>query len=321
MTPPPLDVTILMLPGQVPLDLAGPVQVFTCARHHAPDLALRFIGPQESIEWLDSLTLSGITPMPDVLETDLLVVPGQYTCQISHLHQQDCVAWLSRQRHVKTIMAICSGALLLGRAGLLNGRRCTTHHRLRQTLRQLTPDALVQEDCIFIEDGPVLTSAGISTGIDTALYWVQAHLGASVALAVAREMVLYARRSGQEPQLGVRLEGRNHVSERLHRLQDDICNAISAVWTLPVMADKAAISSRQLHRLFIDHIGCTPHAWLTHLRLGEARQLLLETRHGIDTIAEQVGMETRQFRRQWTHVHGLSPSQWRRRATATHTGH
>ncbi|MCM2972884.1 GlxA family transcriptional regulator [Larsenimonas suaedae] len=302
-------ISILMLPGQVPLDLAGPLQVFLSAASHN-ELTLRFIGPHASIDWFGGLSLSGIAPLPETLEeTDLLIVPGHDRKYLDPATHNACLHWLRHNAQNATIiMAVCSGALLLGQAGLLDGHRCTTHHRLRETLRTLAPKALIQDDCIFVEDRRVLTSAGISTGIDTALYWVQRTLGARIAMAVARDMVLYLRRSGQEPQLSPWLEGRNHVHERLHRLQDELCSTLAHSWTLEAMSENACMSPRQLTRLFTQHTGFSPHSWLTRLRLAQARQLLLETKRPIERIADDVGLTPRQLRRQWQQHFKASPS-------------
>ncbi|EHJ92062.1 GlxA family transcriptional regulator [Vreelandella boliviensis] len=229
-----LRIAVLMMPGQVPLDLIGPLQVLQCADRLSIDVQVRYIGPKAAMQWLGPLTLSGIDSLPEQLPPqDLLLIPGQYRNSLEPLAQQECVGWLkANARYADTLMTVCSGTLLLADAGLLEGRRCTTHHALIEQLRLKAPRAKVQSDCIFIEDGRYLTSAGISTGIDTMLYWLTHACGHSLALAVAREMVLYLRRSGQEPQLGAWLEGRNHVDERLHRVQDAICAAPSQSWRI-----------------------------------------------------------------------------------------
>lgn len=147
-------------------------------------------------------------------------------------------------------------------------------------LRQLcgkAPDARVQGDCIFTEDGTFLTSAGISTGIDTMLHWLTRVGGHVLGLAVAREMVLYLRRSGQEPQLGAWLEGRNHVGERIHRVQDAICAAPGRSWRAEVLAKQAAMSERHFRRQFKELTGLLIGSYITSLRLQRARTLMVET--------------------------------------------
>ncbi|MFG6177927.1 GlxA family transcriptional regulator [Halomonas sp. THAF12] len=319
MSPPErseLRVGVLMLPGQVPLDLVGPLQVLHAAQTLAGGLAIRYFGPRASLDWLGPLTLGGIEPLPQALAPlDLLVVPGQYRRGIDPSLQPACVDWLRRHAgQADTLMGICSGSLLMAEAGLLDGRRCTTHHTLLARLRELASDARVQGDCIFIEDGPCLTSAGISTGIDTMLHWLTRRLGHRLALAVAREMVLYLRRSGHEPQLAGWLAGRNHVDERIHRLQDALCARLRERWTLAGMADAAAMSERHLRRRFVAVAGMSPGDYLTRLRLQLARQLMEETPWSLARIAGEVGLgDDRQLRRVWKRLEADSPREWRRR--------
>ncbi len=311
----PIRVGVLMLPGQVPLDLVGPLQVLHGAQRHCEGISIRYFGPCASLDWLGTLSLSGIEPLPVRVESwDLLLVPGQYRRGIDPAFQPVCVDWLRRQATgADTLMAVCSGALLLGEAGLLDGRRCTTHHTLLDRLRGVAPRAQVQGDCIFIEDGPVLTSAGISTGVDTLLHWVTRRLGHRLALGVAREMVLYLRRSGQEPQLAGWLEGRNHVDERMHRLQDALCERLRERWTLEDMAEVAVMSERHLRRRFVEVAGMSPLDYLARLRLQLARQLIEETPWSLTRIAEEVGLGgDRQLRRAWKRYASGSPGEWRR---------
>ncbi|SDM27646.1 Transcriptional regulator GlxA family, contains an amidase domain and an AraC-type DNA-binding HTH domain [Modicisalibacter muralis] len=312
---PTLRVGVLMLPGQVPLDLIGPLQVLHSAERIAGSLSIRYFGPSPSLDWLGPLTLSGIEPLPQTPQRlDLLLVPGQYRNAIETALQQICADWLRvHSTSAETIMSVCSGTLLLAQAGLLDGRRCTTHHALLETLSQIAPAARVQGDCIFTEDGRYLTSAGISTGIDTMLHWLMRRCGHALSLAVAREMVLYLRRSGHEPQLGCWLEGRNHVDARIHRLQDALSSRLKHAWSLPAMAAEAAMSERHLRRRFKALTGLSLSEYLTRLRLQLARQLMQETAWSLARIAEEVGLgEDRQLRRAWQRFESGSPREWRR---------
>ncbi|MFC0268158.1 GlxA family transcriptional regulator [Kushneria aurantia] len=311
----PQRIGVLMLPGQVPLDLAGPLQVLTSAVQLGAPLELRFFGPQTTLAWLGPLSLSGIEPLPAApLPLELLLVPGQYRARTNLDAQQQAIAWLQRQAPAShTLMAVCSGALLLGQAGLLDGRRCTTHHALLDELCALAPNARVRGDCIFVEDGHYLTSAGISTGIDTMLHWLARTQGQRLAQQVARELVLYWRRSGLEPQLGIWLEGRNHVDERIHRLQDALAADPSHPWTLANMARRAAMSERQLRRRFTALTGLSLPDYLARLRLQLARQLMRESDWPLARIAEHCGLgDDRQLRRVWQRFERGTPAAWRR---------
>ncbi|MDQ7733559.1 helix-turn-helix domain-containing protein [Halomonas sp. SpR1] len=309
-----LRIAVLMMPGQVPLDLIGPLQVLQCADRLSIDVQVRYIGPKTAMQWLGPLTLSGIDPLPEQLPPqDLLLIPGQYRNSLEPLAQQECVGWLKANAlYADTLMTVCSGTLLLADAGLLEGRRCTTHHALIEQLRLKAPRAKVQSDCIFIEDGRYLTSAGISTGIDTMLYWLTRACGHSLALAVAREMVLYLRRSGQEPQLGAWLEGRNHVDERLHRVQDAICAAPSQTWRIETLAAQAAMSERHFRRQFKSLTGMLVGDYIMGLRLQRAKALMTETTWALARIAEASGFgDERQLRRVWARQEKAPPSVWR----------
>ncbi|ALM52541.1 GlxA family transcriptional regulator [Halomonas huangheensis] len=306
---------VLMLPGQVPLDLVGPWQVLHCAARISGRYQIDYFGPHNSLDWMGPLQLQGIAPLPeDASDLELLVVPGQYRNAIEIGVQQLALHWLRTIGHqARTIMSVCSGTLLLAEAGLLDNRRCTSHHELLERLRQIAPAARVQEDCIFTDDGRFLTSAGISTGIDTMLHWLTRHAGHELALAVARDMVLYLRRSGQEPQLGIWLRGRNHVDARIHRLQDQLAMAPQQGWSVPQMARQAAMSERHLRRRFLALTGMSLGDYLAALRLQLARQLMLETSLGLGDIAARVGLgDDRQLRRLWSRHEVGSPGQWRR---------
>ena len=124
------------------------------------------------------------------------------------------------------------GGPAVGARGLLSGRQCTTHHNLIETLRALAPDATVLDDRIFVEDGPLLTSAGITTGIDLALYLIEGHFGPELAAMVARRQVVFMRRSGRDPQLSPWLAYRNHLHPAVHRAQDAIAREPARRWSL-----------------------------------------------------------------------------------------
>lgn len=306
---------VLMLPGQVPLDLVGPWQVLHCAARISGRYQIDYFGPSNSLDWMGPLQLQGIAPLPeDVSDLELLVIPGQYRNAIEIDVQHQALDWLRSTGHqARAIMSICSGTLVLAEAGLLDGRRCTSHHELLDRLKQISPTARVQEDCIFTDDGRFLTSAGISTGIDTMLHWLTRHSGHQLALAVAREMVLYLRRSGQEPQLGIWLRGRNHVDARIHRLQDQLALAPQEDWSLSRMAAQACMSERHLRRRFKTLTDMSPADYLSTLRLHQARQLMSETSLSLGDIAVRVGLgDDRQLRRVWSRHEVGSPGQWRR---------
>jgi transcriptional regulator GlxA family with amidase domain len=207
------------------------------------------------------------------------------------------------------VASICSGALLLAAAGLLDGRRCTTHHSLIDALQQAAPSAKVEENRLFVEDGPVLTSAGITTGIDLALYLIERHAGAELAARVARRLVVYQRRSGNEPQLSPWLAHRNHLHPAVHRAQDAIAQDPARSWSLAELADRAHVSGRHLTRLFAEHAGISVVTYQQGLRIARARELLADRQLSVERVAELTGFASaRDFRRVWQRYESGAPS-------------
>lgn len=175
------------------------------------------------------------------------------------------------------LASICSGALLLAQAGALQGKRCTTHHSLIAELRALAPSAQVQDDRVFVEDGLVLTSAGITTGIDLALHIVQQVGGPELASRVARRLVMYLRRGPHDTQLSPWLVHRNHMHPAVHRAQDHIAGTLARDprqrWTLAQLADVAFVSPRHLTRLFMLHTGISVMDYVQQLRVARTKEL------------------------------------------------
>ena len=225
------DVWFVMLPGVLALDMTGPAETFSLA---GEAFRLHYIGPDAEVPTSIGLTMGNIAPLPDSLpEGSLLVLPGVH--QSAHYFatpQADTVRhWLMRLQpliHSQKVllMCVCSGSLLAAKAGLMTGIQCTTHHDVIARLRAAAPAALVKENRIFIEDRGIWTSAGITSGIDLTLHIIHRLCGPETALAVAREMVVWFRRSGDDPQLSPWLRYRNHLHPAVHRAQDALSAAV-----------------------------------------------------------------------------------------------
>lgn len=219
---------------------------------------------------------------------------------------QQVVRWLqSAMRPDTRLASICSGALLLAMAGRLDGLHCTTHHSLIADLQTLAPSAQVQADRIFVDDGQVLTSAGITTGIDLALYIVEQVAGAALAAQVARRLVMYTRRSPNDPQLSPWLAHRNHMHPAVHRAQDAIAQSLSQDparrWSLTELAKLACVSPRHLSRLFMQHTGISVVDYQQQLRIARAQELIAHNPALTqEQLAETCGFgSARDFRRVW----------------------
>ncbi len=221
------------------------------------------------------------------------------------------VAWLARVGpQAAWRMTVCSGALLAGRAGWLEGRACTTHHDLIERLRQANPAAKVLDNRIYVVDRGVATSAGITAGIDLALWAIGEVLGPRGALAVAREMVVFARRAGADPQLSPWLAHRGHLHPAVHKVQDALAAAPAEDWPLPRMAALAHVGERHLGRLFAEHAGISPLHYLQQLRLALAEQLLADVARSVEEVAGAVGFgSAHHLRRVWQREKGGSPRQ------------
>jgi transcriptional regulator GlxA family with amidase domain len=303
---------VVVTPGVLLLDLAGPAEAFRLARRFGARLELRLCGPANDVTTSLGLPLAGLEPLPDALAPqDVVIVAG---CEDSARHYARpeaarVVAWLRALPAAMRTASVCSGALLLARAGRLDGRACTTHHTLVGRLRAEAPRAHVEEDRIFVDDGPVLSSAGITAGIDLALYLIEQTSGPEVAQAVAREMVVFMRRSGQDPQLSPWLESRNHVHPAVHRVQDAIARDPARGWSRAELAALGHVSERHLARLFREHAGVSIGHYQRRLRVAHAQRLLRDGRMTVEHAAELAGFASaRDLRRVWRRHAAGTPS-------------
>jgi transcriptional regulator GlxA family with amidase domain len=216
----------------------------------------------------------------------------------------------------RRVAATCIGAFILAEAGLLDGRRATTHWNRARDLQARFPKVKVEEDRIFIVDGPIWTSAGMTSGIDLALAMVEQDLGADVARAVARQMVVYHRRAGGQPQFSALLE----LEPKSDRIQSALAYAkrnLDKPLTVGQLAEAAHLSPRQFSRAFRAETGQSPAKALENLRIEAARLMLEQSRHPIDVIARQTGFADRErMRRAFLRAFGEPPQVIRQNARA-----
>jgi transcriptional regulator GlxA family with amidase domain len=214
----------------------------------------------------------------------------------------------------RRVAATCTGAFILGEAGLLDGRRVTTHWYHARDLQARHPKAKVEEDRIFIVDGPVWTSAGMTAGIDLALAMVEKDLGADVARAVARKLVVYHRRAGGQSQFSALLE----LEPKSDRIQSALAYAkgnLASPLTVVELAKAAHLSPRQFSRAFRAETGQSPAKAVENLRVEAARLMMEQSRHPIDIIARQTGFADRdRMRRAFLRAFGQPPQAIRRNA-------
>ena len=319
-----IDLLFVIAPHSLLLDIAGPAEAFRLANLHRtlhdlpPRFRLRFVGPVATPASSVGLALAGLEPLPQSLEVPTwVVVVGQPSARLAPITpaMTDTQNWLSRTLHTHLqmpdsphrLLTICSGALVAGRAGLLDQRRCTTHHELLGTLRALAPQAQVVDNRVFVVDGPVASSAGITAGIDLALHLIAGECGEALAASVAEDMVVYLRRSSHDPELSPFFAHRRHLHPVVHRVQDAIGAEPERDWDMAALGAVAHVTQRHLLRLFIDHAGISPLQYLQTIRLERARQSI-ERGSNVTQAAAFAGFSSGlQLRRAWSRQWGGTP--------------
>lgn len=258
------------------LDVAGPAQVFSTAADFGHHYALGYVACTPQVRTYQGVTLSAATEWPELRPDDLVIVPGWRVGR--HVTRYPDRALIDRiaAHHAAggSVASVCVGAFALARAGLLNGRRCTTHHEVQDQLAREHPRARVVRDVLYVEDDRVITSAGIASGIDLALHLIAVHHGPAVAAQVARAMVVFARRNGDDHQASVMLRHRAHLSDAVHRVQDQIDAHFAEPLPLNHLAATAGVSERTLTRLFEQATGRTPLRYQQLLRVERAEHLI-----------------------------------------------
>lgn len=309
-----MDVWFLLTPGYLALDLAGPAEALRIAAEEGVPFRLHMAGPEAACPNSLGLVLQ-LDPLPLALPSDAWVVLCGNRDEVTDYATPAAdalVAWLrTHAQPPRRVATICSGALLAARAGLLDGRQCTTHHALTGMLTRLAPRARVVENRTYVRDGPLWTSAGITAGIDLALALIEEVAGPAVVARVARRMVVYLRRSGDDPQLSPWLAYRNHLHPAVHRAQDLIARDPAAAWSVEALAESVHVSARHLTRLFRQEAGLGIVEYQQRLRVARARQLIGQGA-SVERAAEGAGFgSARALRRVWQKFEPGTPGQLR----------
>jgi len=310
----PIDVLFVVLPDTLLLDLAGPAEAFRLANQHlgargrAPAFRMRYVGPETQVETSIGLQVAGLEPLPAALPNGCWVVLLGRPGLRDGLPRLQRSGWMAARHWLSTTVApalagggaqrlltVCVGALLAADAGLLGGRSVTTHHELLDDLARLAPAAHVCANRVFVVDGPVWSSAGITAGIDLALHCVGEVCGDAVAAAVAQTMVVFQRRGAEDPERSPLLDGRAHLHPAVHRVQNAVCEQPAADWHVGALAQVAHVTPRHLARLFKLHAGMSPRDYVEQVRRGLAEQALAQ---GLPT-AKAVALAGFGSDRQW----------------------
>lgn len=307
---------VFVLPrGSLILDWAGPAEAFRIANqevqrtHRRPAFSLRFVAPSATSLASVGALVAGLEPLPEGLrEPAWVIVVGRTSTGDDAADEAEARAvtqWLAALRPGRPglrLVTVCAGALLAADAGLLQGRRVTTHHLHIEELRERHPQLQVESNRVFVHDGEVWSSAGVSCGIDLALHLVSDRCGAVVAARVAQRMAVALRRGPDDPQLSPFLAHRQHLNARLHGVQDAVSRAPREDWTAERMARIAHITPRTLNRLFASHAGTTPLAYVRGIRVALARAAL-DAGSSVARAAEAAGFSSDlQLRRAWRAV-------------------
>jgi transcriptional regulator GlxA family with amidase domain len=311
------SVVLLAFPGVQALDLVGPMEVFTGASRivdGAYDVRVAAPG-HGGLGTSSGLMLLPTGSLPDMpARIDTLVVCGGPDVGAAERDER-LIGWLrdaaGRSRRVSSV---CSGALLLARAGLLDGRRATTHWAACRELAERYPQVTVERDAIFVRDGQVWTSAGVTAGMDLALALVEEDLGRDVALEIARWLVLFVKRPGGQSQFSSRIAGQRPRTGSLRDVTDWIGRNLVADLRIEALADRVCMSPRNFSRAFRRETGTTPAKYVEITRVQAALQALADAADGVDTVAARCGFGTAETMRRAFHRHlGIGPAEYRTR--------
>ncbi|WP_320170659.1 DJ-1/PfpI family protein [Maridesulfovibrio sp.] len=305
--------------GILALDVTGPLDVF-----HAADLLLARGGRSgEGYELIFSATEPGpvstssglrfcadTTPGKHVIDT--LLVPGGPEAEKAATDPANILSIRSASQKAVRTVSVCSGAFLLAAAGLLDGRRATTHWAETDRFAELYPDIRLEPDAIYVQDGNVSTSAGVTAGIDLALALVENDYGSSLAIEVARLLLLYRKRPGNQSQFSTTLALQAKVGKRFKPLLDWLENNLDKKFTVDQLAEKANMSPRSFARIFPSETGMSPGRFVEQLRIDRARELLESGAQELEWVADKSGFgREERLRRAFQRRLGLSPAQYR----------
>ncbi|MDX6664387.1 MAG: hypothetical protein QOG68_593 [Solirubrobacteraceae bacterium] len=315
-------VVIVVFDSLQALDAVGPAEVFSQAERLLPgSYAVELAGTGASTT--SGLTLAPVTALADCHgRLDTLMVAGGEGVRDAMLDTA-LVDWVrDAATRSRRVTSVCSGAFVLARAGLLDGRRATTHWESCALLARRFPAVTVEPDRIYVRDGNVATSAGVTAGMDLALALVEEDLGGAVAMDVARRLVLFARRPGGQAQFSVQLRAQALAPGPLRELQAWIVEHIDADLTVAALARHAHMSERTLARVFARDAGMTPAAYVETIRVERARSRIESGHAPLASVARACGFGTPETMRRAFHRRlGVAPADYRTRFDTTTGDH
>ncbi|MCM5682191.1 DJ-1/PfpI family protein [Schlegelella sp. S2-27] len=291
---PASDIVLVAFDGVEPIDVAGPASVFSKAESMRPgSYRLHIASPTgHAVLTNAGLSLAGtcsLQQLPATLDT-VIVAGGEEAGVRAAIFEHGMAAWLAGVApHTRRITSVCTGAFVLAAAGLLDGRQATTHWRVCDLLQSMRPQVSVQHERIYVHDGPVWTSAGVTTGIELALALVEDDLGHEVSMEIARTLALPMLRGAEQPQLSQTLQVQATASHRLRELVAWIATHLQDDLSVEALAQRVQMSPRHFARAFAAETGCTPARFVEQQRVAAAEQLLRQTQWTQERIASRSG--------------------------------
>ncbi|MBB5390615.1 MULTISPECIES: GlxA family transcriptional regulator [unclassified Herbaspirillum] len=316
------QIVFVAFEGTEPLDLTGPIGVFTRAEEQVPGTYRIRVASVDgaAIRTRSPLMLAGIEPLSGIsADIDTLLVAGGHEPAIRRAAIDPAlIGWLREHAgRARRIGSICTGAFVLGAAGLLDGRSVTTHWAAVEALQEYFPQARVDADAIYRIDGRLYTSAGVTAGIDLALAMVKADLGHAVAAAIARDLVLFLHRPGGQRQFSATLAGQDAESDLFADLLAWMLEHPQHDLRVAALAERAAMSPRNFARQFQLKVGKTPARYVLEMRLDHACRHLENTAWTIERVAEKSGLKSADtMHRLFREKLGVTPSDYRARFAA-----
>jgi transcriptional regulator GlxA family with amidase domain len=305
-------VVFAVYPQITALDLVGPHEVFAASGGYAMEVAGAEAGPVVAARGPGIVADRSFAGVRGPIDT--LVVVGGNGAFAAARDPKLVRSITNLARRSRRVTSVCTGAFVLAAAGLLDGKRATTHWLACDRLADRYPDIDVDSDRIFVQDGNVWTSAGVTAGMDLALALVADDMGQDVARAVARQLVMYVQRPGGQAQFSAQLSAQRSARDPLRELQGWIGENPAEDHTVERLADRVAMSPRHFARVFRADVGCTPAAYVEQVRVEAARRLLETTVLPIDEVAASAGFGTPEtLRRAFARRVGASPSEYRDR--------
>jgi transcriptional regulator GlxA family with amidase domain len=313
----PRHVAFFVYPGFVLLDLSGPLEAFTAAAEIVPDSYRLTVMSLEGGEVGSSAHVSVVTQRAVPNTIDTFIVVGDFGLPDHQVSPETIEFIQAASAGARRTASVCMGAFLLAASGLLEGRRATTHWRFAPRLQLMYPTIRVDGDRIFLNEGSVWTSAGMTAGIDMALTLIEEDLGGELSRAIARMLVVYYRRPGGQLQHSSLLE-LDPGSDRIRRVLSFAREHLSEPLSVEQLADVAHLSTRQFSRAFVAATGLSPAKAIERLRAEAARPKVEDSRETLEAIARLAGyVDAERMRQSFVRVFGLSPLEMRRVARAS----